>query len=84
MEEVKDAMVESNLSLLESFSLYVWSMWRGGCFSAQQTARLLGFLDRLGAKETLSFCFDELKALKESEVDAYNGAFDENFVKKEE
>jgi hypothetical protein len=68
------------LTLLESFKLYVWTMWKGGCFSDATTAQLLGFMDRLGPKETIDFCMGELKELVEKEKDVYNGAFRESMV----
>jgi len=66
------------LTLMESFKLMVWTMWKGGIFSDTSTAKLLGFMDRLGTKETIDFCMGELKELINKEPEAYAGTFNDS------
>lgn len=80
MSEEKAVSETRPLSLVESFKLYVWTMWRAKWFSDAEVARMLGVMDRLGPKETIDFCFDELRALVAAQPEAYAGTFDANIV----
>lgn len=52
------------LTLIETFHLYVWTMWRAGAISEQAAAQILLFSSKLSPKETVDFCFGELDKLR--------------------
>jgi hypothetical protein len=68
------------LSLLESFKLYVWTMWKAGWHTDTEVARMMGVLDRLTDKETINYCFGQLRELVEAHPDAYKDEFKESMV----
>jgi len=61
------------LTLMDTFKLYIWTMWKAGSMTDQQTANLLGFVDRLTDKQTADYCFAELDELKKREAFVYDG-----------
>jgi hypothetical protein len=58
------------LSLIESFKLYVWTMWKAGWHSDTEVAHMLGVLDRL----------TELAA---ANLEVYKNEFSDSVVQKE-
>lgn len=72
----EEAKVEGprNLSLMETFKLYLWTMWKSGALSDASTANILGFADRLGPEHTINTCMGQLEQLAKDEKEVYDGA----------
>lgn len=52
------------MTLMETFKLYLWCMWKSGVTSDDETKQILKFMDGLTEKETVSWCLGQLDELK--------------------
>jgi hypothetical protein len=72
VEENKE-QAPRQLSLMETFKLYLWTLWKAGAYTDAQVANILGFMDRLSPKETMDFCMDQLVQVTLENKEIYDG-----------
>jgi hypothetical protein len=65
MVEEKKKNETRQLTLVETFYLYVWTMWKAGAIEEEKVYSILAFCKKLGPSETVDFCFAELNKLSE-------------------
>ena len=53
------------LTLVETFYLYLWTLYKGGAITEIQTFDVLMFCKKLGPNETVDYCFAELEKIRE-------------------
>lgn len=84
MADTTEVKKDRQLSLMETFKLYVWMLWKAGVYTDEQVANIIGFCDRLGTSETVDFCMGQLVDVTVLNKEIYEGIrHGEGFVSKE-
>ena len=63
---------EKQLTLVDTFKLYVWTLWKSGIITDVQCAKACGFVDHLTPEDTMDKCFNDLLENNTFHVEIYS------------